>query len=638
MDSNKRTLNLAILSDYLISKIPFKVKGRDSIVSWLNYSPYSPYVTLYGGERSNTYNEDKSFVSNLDNKKRYMLEDNISFNFEKFERFGNEIFSANNRLDDLIDADTLFRAYPEFRDIELNINISNSYNDNYSGSTYYDTDGNKPYKIDVYADCNENGMRVLLHELQHCIQLKEGFEHGASYYGDDGVVDKVVYHGSKYDFDEFSPEFIGEGIGLQAYGWGLYFAEDKDIASHYKDKLGSVILINGESFDANNPTHYARRVLKRNSNMLNLALTELNRELKYSTPENINFQKEALKILKKEKYNLTCDIVGIKYEDSINKSDDLFNLTKSNNFVVFNKKNINILTKILPDGTIKKNTHAMKKEEREKNFKEWFGDSKVVDKNGEPLAVYHSSKVKFDIFDENKSKTGWLGKGFYFTDNKTKSKEFGKKTHEVYLQMQNPYISQSVSPSELMSEVKDKFASDETFSEHDISIVLRKNGYDGVIYKHWDSDFGVFYSVFSSTQIKSIHNSGKFNPENPNILEKNDYGLKQIEKLISIIPDGMNRDNIFKYLEFNGVGEDDIKESGYGEAFNRYFFVNPIKSDIKNVDVNSSYFNNKGEIECRGIEERYVDISYSDFMIKRAEEEMREIDDLKRVFGGASLR
>ena len=43
-----------------------------------------------------------------------------------------------------------------------------------------------------------------------------------------------AYHGSPYDFDQFSAEFIGSGEGGQAHGWGLYFALNKDIAKKYQ--------------------------------------------------------------------------------------------------------------------------------------------------------------------------------------------------------------------------------------------------------------------------------------------------------------------------------------------------------------------------------------------------------------------
>lgn len=43
-----------------------------------------------------------------------------------------------------------------------------------------------------------------------------------------------LYHGSPYDFDRFSMENIGTGQGKQAYGRGLYFAENEDVAKAFR--------------------------------------------------------------------------------------------------------------------------------------------------------------------------------------------------------------------------------------------------------------------------------------------------------------------------------------------------------------------------------------------------------------------
>jgi len=59
-------------------------------------------------------------------------------------------------------------------------------------------------------------------------------------------------------------------------------------------------------------------------------------------------------------------------------------------------------------------------------LKEWFGNSKIVDKNGDPLVVYHGTDVEFDKFDPTKARKGWLGKGFYFTGDETEAAGFGK--------------------------------------------------------------------------------------------------------------------------------------------------------------------------------------------------------------------
>lgn len=46
-----------------------------------------------------------------------------------------------------------------------------------------------------------------------------------------------AYHGSPHKFDEFDMGKIGTGDGLQAYGHGLYFAENPKIATEYRDNL-----------------------------------------------------------------------------------------------------------------------------------------------------------------------------------------------------------------------------------------------------------------------------------------------------------------------------------------------------------------------------------------------------------------
>ena len=46
-----------------------------------------------------------------------------------------------------------------------------------------------------------------------------------------------AYHGSPHSFDKFSMENIGTGEGAQAYGHGLYFAENEGIARSYRDTL-----------------------------------------------------------------------------------------------------------------------------------------------------------------------------------------------------------------------------------------------------------------------------------------------------------------------------------------------------------------------------------------------------------------
>lgn len=76
-------------------------------------------------------------------------------------------------------------------------------------------------------------------------------------------------------------------------------------------------------------------------------------------------------------------------------------------------------------------------------FKEWFGNSKIVDENGKPMIVYHGSPSKgIDTFrmDDDNYKTE--GTGFWFT-NEVKSGTYsgpGGEVYPVYLKMERPIV------------------------------------------------------------------------------------------------------------------------------------------------------------------------------------------------------
>jgi len=55
-----------------------------------------------------------------------------------------------------------------------------------------------------------------------------------------------AYHGSPHKFDEFSLSKIGTGEGATAYGYGLYFAEDRKVADHYRNTLTPDMVVNNE--------------------------------------------------------------------------------------------------------------------------------------------------------------------------------------------------------------------------------------------------------------------------------------------------------------------------------------------------------------------------------------------------------
>lgn len=71
-----------------------------------------------------------------------------------------------------------------------------------------------------------------------------------------------AFHGSPHDFDRFSLESIGTGEGAQAYGHGLYFAENEAVARGYRDQISKDWLKtgSGELFNPSSLEHLNVRV------------------------------------------------------------------------------------------------------------------------------------------------------------------------------------------------------------------------------------------------------------------------------------------------------------------------------------------------------------------------------------------
>ena len=72
-----------------------------------------------------------------------------------------------------------------------------------------------------------------------------------------------------------------------------------------------------------------------------------------------------------------------------------------------------------------------------KGQQEFFKDSKIRDKNGNLMKVYHGSPNKFFTFRQGVAE-GW-GRGIYFTDNRNAASEYGDNVVEAYLNIKNPY-------------------------------------------------------------------------------------------------------------------------------------------------------------------------------------------------------
>jgi hypothetical protein len=77
-----------------------------------------------------------------------------------------------------------------------------------------------------------------------------------------GLLGWTAYHGSPHKFDKFKLDKIGTGEGAQAYGHGLYFADNPSTAMSYKEGLsrGKNATIEGAGATADIPTWLASKI------------------------------------------------------------------------------------------------------------------------------------------------------------------------------------------------------------------------------------------------------------------------------------------------------------------------------------------------------------------------------------------
>ena len=76
----------------------------------------------------------------------------------------------------------------------------------------------------------------------------------------------TVFHGTPHLFNKFDSSKIGTGEGNQTYGYGLYLAENPEVARMYRDVLTqSDAMVDGQILDSTNPKHLLARVLNEES-------------------------------------------------------------------------------------------------------------------------------------------------------------------------------------------------------------------------------------------------------------------------------------------------------------------------------------------------------------------------------------
>ena len=158
-------------------------------------------------------------------------------------------------------------------------------------------------------------------------------------------------------------------------------------------------------------------------------------------------------------------------------------------------------------------------------FRRWFGKSKVVGKDKQPLVVYHGSKRPFHTFDYaywGQTDPGFAGKGFYFMDAREWAEGYAlvdaKSTDqptviEAYLRMENPLVVDQFHevPGYPATGIPTKAQAEY------MQRLVRARGYDGIIVQGRTGNPSE-YVVFDPKQIKSATgNIGTFDPNDADI-------------------------------------------------------------------------------------------------------------------------
>lgn len=133
-------------------------------------------------------------------------------------------------------------------------------------------------------------------------------------------------------------------------------------------------------------------------------------------------------------------------------------------------------------------------------FKKFFGDSKVVDANGEPLVVYHGTGSDISAFKP--SEGGSLGGGIYFTDDANAASRFAERKEEdmnvlpVYIKAENILDADNITDDQLAA----------------IKSAIPKN-IEELVSLGYPRDLAVDSREFIERDLKKVLASRTFNPK-----------------------------------------------------------------------------------------------------------------------------
>jgi hypothetical protein len=311
------------------------------------------------------------------------------------------------------------------------------------------------------------------------------------------------------------------------------------------------------------------------------------------TIPNRNFTKDWRKDYGEDDMNKFVDgLFDSGYDAIIVKHSDTFGdelIIRNDSLIRYKKGGL-----VAPNGKPSNLTPEQYKLVRTPQFKAWFGDwendplraSKVVDENGEPLVVYHSTNKEFNVFDFNKADLGFHF-GNYEQANRRSLIYKLRKDNTVFLpcflnirilyeindvgdfQYPERYIDELIDIKLITEDEAEENDFYGFFKENNLNVrnfLLNKYKYDfGFIYENKIEGVGNSFIILKPNQIKLADGTNTtFDMKNPDIrFAEGGRTSKPAYSVVGIYPDKAN--------DWRSESEDLNKEGllGYRVRFNK---------------------------------------------------------------------
>jgi GNAT superfamily N-acetyltransferase len=306
---------------------------------------------------------------------------------------------------------------------------------------------------------------------------------------------------------------------------------------------------------------------------------------------------------------------GIAFWDSLVRDGYAKKISEKNYVFIHNEFSNGGL--IAPNGKPSNLTPEQYKLVRTRAFKKWFGDwqndpetaSKVVDENGEPLVVYHSTNIYFNVFKAKYNNDGISL--IYFTDKKIVAEKYGNILKKFFLKI------------EKLNEIDVEYkgfndAYDNTSLEGELRYteegLLIKNIYDDPSGKK-KGKISNIYAVKYPEQIKLADGTNTtFDGSNPDIRFDGGGDIKKVKFNIESKEGEEDRTTI----SIKGIGEVVLVET-----FPEYEFLEDIGEDgLEELGVEEGDM--IGKIEHLEINDKYKGKGYAKLLMNKAIEVAKE--------------